>query len=92
MKKTNCFSLLECLLILCILFLLACFVPKANADSQGYASTYLNLPSVPVVMTNGVVSSNNYVPLRLTSGLGLQIVVQGSNAVTGPVTDRKSVV
>jgi hypothetical protein len=59
----------------------------ATADSQGFPSTFLSLTNLPALLATGGSVSNQYVPLRITSGLGVQTIFQPTNsAATGTVT------
>ena len=61
----------------------------ARADQQGYPQTYLTLANEPVLLANSASTgwTNEYIPLRVTSGLGIQTIFQPTNsAATGTVT------
>ncbi len=76
------------LLAVIMLLALLLFPQPAKADNQGFAFTFLSLTNVPNTMTNTqfIAASNNIVPLRTYSGLGVQSLFVGSNLVTAPVT------
>ena len=59
----------------------------AKPDSKGFPQTYFSLTNLPAVLANGASVSNQYVPLRVTSGLGVQTIFQPTNSgATGTVT------
>ena len=56
----------------------------ARADQQGYPYTFGNLANIPNLLTNGttIAASNNIIPLRINSGLGVQALVTSTNSAT----------
>jgi hypothetical protein len=65
------------------------FCPTAQADQQGYPYTFGSLTNLPNTLTNGatVAASNNVIPLRINSGLGVQALLVSTNSTnTAPFT------
>ena len=64
-------------------------VSAVRADQQGFPQTFITLTNEPAVLANSASTgwTNEYIPLRTYSGLGLQTIFQATNSAgTGTVT------
>jgi hypothetical protein len=76
----------KCLLGLSVAVALCLCASVAKPDSQGFPQTYFSLTNLPALLANSSSFSNQYVPLRITSGLGMQVLFQATNSgATGNV-------
>lgn len=82
MKKTAQFT--TGLLLAGFLILHSSFCLPAHADQQGYPYTFVNLTNIPNLFTNGttIAASNNIIPLRINSGIGVQALLAATNSTT----------